>query len=109
VPPPPTSQPSTAIIFNGGNPMKSMYDRKKSTCLSLPDNPKTWLKLITIGTIKVAQKILNYFAPTDDFKITSKTGKNGETLFFVFDRRSGRRQVFHSESELMIWIENRYR
>lgn len=88
--------------------MKSTYDREKSTCLSLPDSPKTWLKLIRIGTIQVAQRILNFFAPTDDFKVTSKTDKNGNTLFFVFDCSSGRRQIFCSESELMIWVEKRY-
>jgi len=88
--------------------MKSTYNREKSPCLSLSDSPKIWLKIIRIGTIKLAQKLLNFFAPTDDFKITSKTDKNGNTLFFVFDRRSGQRQIFCSESELMAWIENRY-
>lgn len=88
--------------------MKSTHNREKSPCLSLPDSSKTWLKLIRIGTTQVAQKILNFFAPTDDFKITSKTDKNGKTLFFVCDRRSGQRQIFCSESELMTWIENRY-
>lgn len=88
--------------------MKSTYNRKKFPCLSFPDNPKTWLKLIRIGTIQVVQNLLKLFAPPDDFKITSKTDENGKALFLVSDRRSGQRQIFRSESELMAWIENRY-
>jgi ABC-type transport system substrate-binding protein len=57
---------------------------------------------------QVGRALLNYFSGSIDPRIAKKWNANGRELFRVYDPVERTHQLFDSEQELRVWLEQRY-
>jgi hypothetical protein len=68
----------------------------------------TYLEKNCWGPIRAIQRLLKYLISTEELSIRQGRDRNGNELFHVRENTTGRHHVFLSESDLRIWIDQRY-
>jgi hypothetical protein len=68
----------------------------------------TYLEKHGWGPIQAARRWLKRLILTEELTIQQGHNRNGNAVFYVRDRTTGRYHVFLSESDLRIWLDQRY-
>ncbi|MBE9109075.1 hypothetical protein IQ273_06535 [Nodosilinea sp. LEGE 07298] len=76
---------------------------KKYLCEKL-----TYLEKRCWGPIRATRRLLKHLISTEELSIRQGRDRNGNELFYVRDRTTGQYHVFLSESDLRIWLDQRY-
>lgn len=68
----------------------------------------TYLERHVWGLIQAARRLLKYLISNEELTIRRGRNRQGDAVFYVRDYTTNQQQIFSSENDLRIWLDQRH-